>query len=444
MVVKIPFQEVTEFAAAEIVEDAFLMHLLQQSSVIRDKNRNPNRKLQEEAATWVRKLQTPTRKDEEWRFTNLSNLLETEFSSNFDSPPADVEISAITPEVSESYLTIVNGINSVNLSSLSSLPSGVWIGSLDDLQAENQAQILEKYLAQSPGNQEVFTALNTAGFADVAVVWVKANVLVEKPIQLLFHSLNQQELPVFSQPRLLVIAEKGSSLSLVEHYSGVGEQTYFNNVVTEIWLEENAQINHTRIQQETTSSFHIAKTAVSQARDSRYTINTIDLGAKLSRHNLQILQTGEQTETTHNGLTVAKGEQLADTHSAIALTKPYGKVNQLHKCIVDDRAHTVFNGKVFVPKAAQQTDAAQLNRNLLLSSHARVDTKPELQITADNVKCSHGATVSQLEADEVFYLRSRGLNEKDARYLLIDAFASEIISRLPESLQEVVSNSVVR
>ena len=208
-------------------------------------------------------------------------------------------------------------------------------------------------------------------------------------------------------------------------------------------MQDNARVNHTRLQQESEASYHIGKTSVSQQRDSHYTLNEINLGAKLSRHNPEMWQQGEQTETNLNGLTVATAQQTSDTHSIIALTKPHGTTNQLHKCIAGDRAHTVFNGKVFVPKEAQLTDATQLNRNLMLSDKARVDTKPELQITADNVKCAHGATVSQLEADEIFYLRSRGLSEDDANQLLIDAFAAEISDRLPlESLRTRITQTI--
>ena len=213
--------------------------------------------------------------------------------------------------------------------------------------------------------------------------------------------------------------------------------------MTEVFVANNARINHTRIQQESVASYHIGKTAVSQQRDSHYTLTEINLGAKLYRHNPEIWQQGEQTKSDLNGLTVATGEQTSDTHSIIALTKPYGSTSQLHKCIVSDRAHTIFNGKVFVTKEAQQTDATQLNRNLMLSPKARVDTKPELQITADNVKCAHGATVSQLEAEEIFYLRSRGLTENDANQLLIDAFAAEIVDRLPlESLRNKITQTI--
>jgi Fe-S cluster assembly protein SufD len=220
---------------------------------------------------------------------------------------------------------------------------------------------------------------------------------------------------------------------------------YFTNAVTEIWVQDNAQVKHNRIQQESENGFHIAKNAIAQARDSRYTCNEINLGGKLYRNNLDIFQTGEQTTTHLNGLVAISGEQVSDTHSAIFLTKPHGTTDQLHKCIIDGSAHAVFNGKVFVPKAAQLTNAAQLNRNLLLSPRARVNTKPELQITADNVKCSHGATVSQLEADEVFYLRSRGLTEADSRRLLVDAFAAEILECISiESLRQTLTQLIAQ
>jgi Fe-S cluster assembly protein SufD len=282
------------------------------------------------------------------------------------------------------------------------------------------------------------------------VVWASKNIVVETPIHLLFISTTD-DVAVISQPRCLVVAEAGSQLSLIEYYAANVEscpdipvnRPYFTNQVTEIWVEENAQVNHTRNQREAGDAFHIGKSAIAQARNSRYTCNAITLGAKLSRHNLEVFQTGEGTETTLNGLTLIGGEQLADTHSAIALNHPNGISNQLHKCIVDDRAHAVFNGKVYVPKAAQFTNAGQLNRNLLLSPKARVDTKPQLEITADQVKCSHGATVSQLDADEVFYLQSRGLNEANARKLLLDAFAAEILNRIPvASLRHRLSQCV--
>ncbi|MEL6763028.1 MAG: Fe-S cluster assembly protein SufD [Cyanobacteria bacterium J06607_6] len=209
--------------------------------------------------------------------------------------------------------------------------------------------------------------------------------------------------------------------------------------------DENAQVTHVRLQREGLGTFHIGKTAITQGRDSRYTIIPVSLGARVSRHNLEMHQTGPQTDTNLYGLAAIAQSQLADTHSLIAMNHPHGTAEQLHKCIVDDAAHTVFNGKVWVPHNAQLTNTSQLNRNLLLSNKARVDTKPELDIVADNVKCAHGATVSQLDANEVFYLQSRGITAEAAQRLLIYGFAMDIIDRIPvSSLQKTLMATVTQ
>ena len=403
--------------------------------------------LRQGAANWVRHSSIPTTREEEWRFTDLSALRQVQF--HLETQLKSVDISALTlPEAVNSRLVFVNGVYAPDLSAVADLPSGVVVGNLAGF-SKSQQEIVKHYLAQAEGSQEVFTALNTAGISDAAVVWVAKNVIVETPIHLLFVTVAGEKATI-SQPRCLVMAETGGSVTLVEDFinrrgaeGAEKEGVYLTNAVTEIWLGENAQVSHTRIEREGAEAFHVGKTAVTQARDSRYTCHALSFGAKLSRHNLEILQTGEQTETTLNGLTMISGRQVGDTHSAIALNHPHSTSTQLHKCIVGDRAHAVFNGKVFVPKAAQLTNAGQLNRNLLLSSKARVDTKPQLEITADNVKCAHGATVSQLEDDEIFYLQSRGINEDDARKLLINAFAAEIINQIPvKSLQAVLLNTV--
>lgn len=395
--------------------DTYLVELLNQVSATKS-SLGWLQELRQQAANWVRHSTIPTTRDEEWRFTDLSALRKVQFDhveTRLASLPTDAD-----------------------------LPSGVRVGKLTELSVGEQERV-RQYLAQAEGAQEVFTALNTAGLTDAAVVLVGKNVVVEEPIHLVFLA---GETATISQPRCLVVAESGSQVTLVEEYGATPQEeggVYLTNAVTEIWVGENAQVSHTRVMREGVEAFHIGKTAVTQARDSRYTCNALAFGGKLSRHNLEILQTGEQTATHLNGLTMIWDRQLADTHSAIALNYPYGVSRQLHKCIVGDRAHAVFNGKVFVPKAAQQTDAGQLNRNLLLSSKARVDTKPQLEITADNVKCAHGATVSQLEDDEIFYLQSRGIGENDARKLLVNAFAAEIINQIPvTSLKETLLDAV--
>jgi Fe-S cluster assembly protein SufD len=425
--------------AGKVTGDAYLETLLKQCQ-----GQEMNgwwRELRQLAASWVEQSKIPSKKDEDWRFTDLSELLQFNFQL---APKAtvtpDLLVGLGLPECDRARIVFVNGVYTPELSDVSGLPAGVWVGNLSQLPASYQPKV-GQYLAQHEGAQEVFTALNTSGLTDVAIIWVNQHVgNVETPIHLLFLT-EPSEFPVFSQPRTLVIAETGSSLQLIEQY-GIESQEInphlcFTNAVTEIWLQENARVNHTRLQRESKIGFHIAKSAIAQFRDSSYTCNEIGLGAKLYRHDLQIWQKGEQTETKLNGLIAIGGEQLADTHSLISLTKPYGSVAQLHKCIVSEVARAVFNGKIVVPKAAQFTNATQLNRNLLLSPKARVNTKPELQITADNVKCSHGATVSQLEADEIFYLQSRGLREADARNLLIDAFAAEIIERIPVASMKI-------
>ena len=435
MAVQIPFTNLSNLATTDVVADDFVTGLLQQCQ-ISDNEPEWLTKVRQQATTIVSRLSVPTKKDEDWRFIDLSGLVQTDFIT--PQSVGTFHETSLLQETESSRLVFVNGIYNSELSNLSGLPEGIYVGSLEEL-ADNYS--VSEYFAQQLGTQDVFTALNTAGCNNINIVWVDKNVAVTTPIHLLFITDSKNEAS-FSQVRTLLVADRSASCSIIEQYLGTGK--YFTNAVTEIYLQDNASINHTRLQQESEQSFHIGKTVVSQARDSRYTINEINFGAKLSRHNPEVMQQGEQTETNLNGLTVVTGEQVADTHSIIALTKPQGKTDQLHKCIVSDRAHTVFNGKVFVPKTAQLTDASQLNRNLLLSSKARVDTKPELQITADNVKCSHGATVSQLEAEEIFYLRSRGLSEADSNQLLIDAFAAEIIDRITvQSLRDRITQTVV-
>ncbi|ODH01864.1 Fe-S cluster assembly protein SufD [Nostoc sp. KVJ20] len=437
----IPNSNLVSLTSTLLDKDTYLTELLNQ--VTTPKTEGWLQELRQSAANWVRHSTIPTTREEEWRFTDLSSLRKVQFSvetGNYASLEFD-----ILPEAANSRLVFVNGVYAPELSAVSDLPSGIVVSNLAGLSAVEQEGV-QQYLAQAEGAQEVFTALNTAGITDAAVVWVKKNVVVETPIHLVFISV-AGETATISQPRCLVVAESGSQVSLIEEYTNrpgaEKEGVYFSNAVTEIWIADNAEVSHTRVEQEGGEAFHIGKTAIAQARDSRYTCHAITLGAKLSRHNLEILQTGEQTQTTLNGLTIISGKQLADTHSAIALNYPHGTSDQLHKCIVGDRAHAVFNGKVFVPKRAQLTNAAQLNRNLLLSSKARVDTKPQLEITADNVKCAHGATVSQLEDDEIFYLQSRGIDENDARKLLINAFAAEVINKIPvPSLREILLNTV--
>jgi len=403
--------------------------------------------LRDAAAEYVLSSKFPSTKDEEWRFTDISPLLEMPLQVSELNQEPNLALSSLSLPVSNDDLPLrvvfVNGYYAPHLSTMetSLLPIEFFVGNLSNAPEIYQTRIRE-LLNQKQQYNDVFAALNMAGLADAAVVYVPKNQQIETPIHLLFITM-PGETPILAQPHCLVVAESGSSVNIVEDFAVLGNIATFTNAVTQIWVGENAAVNHIRLQREGREGIHVGKSTIAQSRDSRYTCNAINIGGKISRYNLEVFQTGEQTETTLNGLTMIAGEQLSDTHSAVNLSKPHGTTNQLHKCIVADKAHAVFNGKVFVPQAAQLTNAAQLNRNLLLSPKSRVDTKPQLEITADNVKCSHGATVSQLDAEEVFYLQSRGLNENDSRNLLINAFAAEIINKLPiPSLRETLYSVV--
>ena len=425
----VPNSTEASLSTALLNKDTYLSELVDKVSTV--KTKGWLQEIKDNAANWVRHSTLPTKKDEEWRFTDVSTLRQFDFhlATNNSVSPDSAPFTAI----SDTRLIFVNGVFVKELSAIADLPEGVVVSNLASL-PELDGELVKEYLTQAEGAKEVFTALNTAGISDLAVIWLSRNVVVETPIHLVFITAGNQ---IISQPRCLLVAKTGSEVTLVEEFINSGtekeqnQEIYLNNAVTEIWVDENAGVNHTRIERDSVEAFHIGKTAVTQARNSRYTCNAITLGGKLSRHNLEILQTGEQTETTLNGLTIITGNQLSDTHSALALNYPHSNSNQLQKNIIADKAHGVFNGKIFVPKPAQLTDASQLNRNLLLSPQAKVDTKPQLEITADNVKCAHGATVSQLEDDEIFYLQSRGIDENSARHLLINAFAAEIINKIP-------------
>ncbi|MBE9065297.1 Fe-S cluster assembly protein SufD [Leptolyngbya cf. ectocarpi LEGE 11479] len=401
--------------SAVAVRDRYLELLLTQATLAAENAPLALDTLRAAARAQVQERAFPSNRDEDWRFTDLSSMLATAFQ--VPGTLTDTVLKQAKKLLADVRLTDgrqVVFVNGTFVDSLSNLGDGVNV--LSQLAAAPAG------LAQVPGSNEVFTALNTAGFADAAVVHIAKNTVLEQPVQIIYLTIGDA---LFVQPRCLVVAAASSAVMLVEEFHGNGSS--FTNSVTEIWVHDNAEVTHLRLQQESAETVHIGKTAVSQGRDSRYRTTAINLGASISRHNLEVYQTGPQTETTLNGLTAIRAKQLADTHSLIALGHPHGTANQLQKNIMDERAHGVFNGKVYVPQKAQLTNASQLNRNLLLSPKSRIDTKPELDIVADDVKCAHGATIAQLAPDELFYLQSRGINRDQAQRLLIYAFAMEII-----------------
>ena len=397
-------------------------------------------------------LSFPSTKDEEWKYTDVSVLGSLAFVNQKESIDRNSSVEALiaqntAPESLGNCLVFVNGAYRKDLSDTSGATDGLVIGTLATL-GDRILPKLRSHLAQHPDANDYFASLNTACMGDVAIILAPKNLVVEHPIQILFIALPQKteasDATLITQPRCLVIAESHSNLTFLQTFVGADNHLYFTNAVTEVWLAEGAQVNHTKVQWQGDQAVHLNTTAIAQARNSVYKNQSISLGAKISRQNLVVQQMAEQTETSLTGLAFIDGDQLADTHSCIAHNYPHGSSKQLHKCIADGRSHSVFNGKIQVAKLAQNTDSAQLSRNLLLSGKARVDTKPQLEIFADNVKCAHGATVSQLDADEIFYLQSRAIDAESAANLLTYAFATEAIAQIPiVSVQRSLSNFVL-
>lgn len=282
-----------------------------------------------------------------------------------------------------------------------------------------------------------FAALNLA-FADVKVIRIAKNTVEEKPIEITFDG--EEGRAIF--PHLVVIAEAGSKATLIETYSS--EAASFTNTAIQIVVEDNAHLTHYRVQKESLDAFHYGVTEVTIGRDARYNSTNINLGGKLSRHDIDVKFTAEGGEAWVDGLYMLNGSQHHDTHSIIDHTVPNCTSHQTYKGVLNDSSRAVFNGKVFVRENAHGTDAQQQNKNLLLSNEARVDTKPQLEIFNDDVKCSHGATVGQLEEEELFYLLTRGLPENLAKNLLTYGFAEEVISKIGiESIKSELDEAVL-
>ncbi|PIY29323.1 MAG: Fe-S cluster assembly protein SufD [Comamonadaceae bacterium CG_4_10_14_3_um_filter_60_42] len=386
-------------------------------------------------------LTLPSTHDEAWRFTPLAALAHQSFHvvrTPSELQPDDIAHLSIAEATTR--LVFVDGVVAPQLSSVSG-ESGLVIGTLADL-LSGKASGLETHLGQHANFQDtLFTAVNTAFLQDAAVLMVPPDTALAAPVHLLFISTQTE---VASHPRLLLVAGAGSKATVIEDYVALHDGAYFTNAVAEMVLQPNAQLTHVRLQRESSQAFHMASCAVSLGAASHYHSVNLALGAHISRLDLKVVQTAEGTQCTLDGLALINGEQLADTHSFIDHAKPHGTSRQLHKCIVGGSSHAVFNGQVMVRPGAQQTDSAQSSRNLLLSKKAQIDTQPQLEIFADDVKCTHGATVGQLDSDEVFYLQSRGLSEHVARNLLTYAFGAEIIERIPvASLRQQLEQTVL-
>jgi Fe-S cluster assembly protein SufD len=373
----------------------------------------------------------PTVKDEEWRFTPITPIAQRTWGAVGRS-------AAITREHLKPFifghaewttLVFVNGVYSPSLSSVAA-DQGVRAGSLAGALRTDRG-VLQAHLGRHAAIEtSPFTALSTAFLRDGGFVHVSADEESAQPIHLVFVTTDGAAGAVM-HPRNIIVLERGSKASVVESYVTLGSgATYWTNAVTEVVSGAGSCLEHTRIQRESERAYHIGATHVHQDRDSHYRSFSMAMGGALARHNLQVRLDAENIETLLYGLYLTRGEQLVDNHTAIFHDYPNCRSWEVYKGVLDDRSRAIFNGKVFVKPAAQKTDAKQTNRNLLLSDLARVNTKPQLEIFADDVKCTHGATVGRLDDLALFYARSRGLGSAEARRLLTYAFAAEVIEEV--------------
>ncbi len=386
----------------------------------------------------TRELQFPEKED--WLFTNLAPIANIPFSRAPVLDTLGVTRNDLAPytfgDAAWTELVFVNGIYAESLSTTHSYPGGVTVQPISNAKtAGNEA--LQGHLAKYADYEKTgLTALNTAFLNDGVFIQVPEGKMVEHPIHILYVSADRAT-PTVTHPRTLVVADPGASVTVLESYIGLSEHQYFTNAVTELVTGQSAVIDHYRINRESLDAFHTSMTQTEQHGDSNISTFNMCMGGALTRNDTQAHLNGEHIVTRMNGLYLVTGTQHVDNHTAMDHAKPNCNSYEVYKGILDGHAHAVFNGKVFVREDAQETDAKQLNKNLLLSPTAAIDTKPQLEIFADQVKCTHGATVGQLDEDQVFYSITRGMSREVACSLLTYGFAADLIRRLKvEAIRE--------
>ncbi|PYS73200.1 MAG: Fe-S cluster assembly protein SufD [Acidobacteria bacterium] len=387
----------------------------------------------------------PTVKDEEWKYTNLASAAKENFLPL--AVRADLTVEDANrfsyPETAASHVVLVNGEFRPELSQTNDLGDVVVLDLFNATTDARYSKIVRDDLARSATyHDQGLTALNTAFLQSGLFVLIPKNVALKTPLQITYIT-DTGASSQMTLPRVLVVAEENSSAKLIESFVARGEQSYFTNSVVEVVLKDGARLQHVRLQREGRNAIHVGTTSAELGKGSSYNSTAINLGAKLARHDVSVVMDHEGSECWVDGLYVVGPDQHSDTHSLIDHKVPYCNSHQLYKGILDGNGRAVFNGKVFVREGAQKTDALQTNKNLLLSPQARVDTKPQLEIYADDVKCAHGA-VGQLDQDELFYLQARGINPDLGKSLLTYGFAEEVIGKIEiESIRKELDEAVM-
>jgi Fe-S cluster assembly protein SufD len=398
-----------------------------------------------EAPQWARSLRLsgitrfeelgfPTTKNEDWHFTSVEPIVAREFAPITAGGAArKVTAAELAPfgfgATGWHTLVFVNGRFDATLSNVAGLPDGVEVLALAEAYDELPL-LLERHVGSIASmDAHTFTALNTAFINDGAVVHVAQDVELARPIHLLFVS-DADAVHGVTQPRNLIVLDRFAKATVIETYAGLADAEYFTNAVTEATIAEGATLTHLKLQRESSKAYHVGTVDVRQARDSHLVSFSFATGGSLSRTNIYTALRGEGCGATLNGLYLGDGDQHIDHQTRIEHVEPNCYSRELYKGILDGSAHGVFNGKVYVHPAAQKTDGKQTNQTLLLSERAQIDTKPQLEIFADDVKCTHGATVGRLDETALFYMKSRGLKSRTARELLTYAFAADVLETI--------------
>jgi Fe-S cluster assembly protein SufD len=374
----------------------------------------------------------PTTRQEAWRFTNVAPLAQIPFTLAMPveaAPRLGDEQEHVIPDDVTARLVFVNGYFDPRLSLATNGQKGVTATSIRHQIGTAPRTLQENLGRYASAERDTFVALNTAFVQDGAFVHIAPGVVLEKPIHLIYLRVQGGQNTV-TYPRTLVLVERGAQAMVIESHLGVANETYFTDAVTELVAGEDASLEHLKIQQESEAAFHISTVVGHQGRSSRLLSHSISLGAQLARHEIRSVLAGEGAECTLNGLYQVRGRQHVDHHTILDHAMHHCGSREYYRGILDGRSSAVFNGAIIVRKDAQKTDAIQSNKNLLLSEEAAINTKPELQILADDVRCTHGATVGQLDPDAIFYLRARGLGLEPARHLLTRAFANDVLARI--------------
>ncbi len=394
-----------------------------------DRNGRSLQALRQTAIADFDRLGYPTTADEAWKSVNLSALIASDFQIGTAVPLDDAELQPfIYPDMQGIRLVFVNGHYAPEHGSVSDLPDGITISNLADV---DDHPCVRDHLGKLAHTKDLaFTALNTAFMRDGVFIRVPPNVAVEFPVHILFVT-TASDTPTISHPRSLILAEENSQLSLVETHAGIGTGTYFANAVTEIIARDKASVNHIRLGLQGIGGVHVANFQAQLGRSSRMTFCDFTLGGAFVRHDVSAHLRGERGEATVNGLYVLDGSQLVDNYTLLQHAEPHCPSHELYKGILGGSARAIFRGKIHVHQKAQHTDAYQQNENILLSNNARVNTKPQLEIYADEVKCSHGATIGQLDENALFYFQARGIPKAEATRILLRAYADDIVGRVP-------------